>query len=53
MTDRDQNDNASDDRVDRIEGVLERITDRLERVSEHSRVYDARWWLSDVPSAGC
>lgn len=43
MTDRDQNGNASDDRVDCIEGVLERITDRLAQVSEHSRVYDARW----------
>ncbi len=41
MTNSNQNGNSSD-RLDRIEAVLERITDRLEQVSEAGQQTDAR-----------
>lgn len=41
MTNSNQNGNSSD-RLDRIESVLERITDRLEQVSEAGQQTDAR-----------
>ena len=41
MTNRNPNGNSSD-RLDRIESVLERITDRLEQVSEAGQHTDAR-----------
>ena len=43
MTNSNQNGNSGD-RLDRIESVLERITDRLAQVSEAGQQTDARGW---------